>query len=315
MPFTQQALRAEADVVVEFVIDESGGVRDPKIVRSPHPDFNAATLTAVGGWKFLPGRKRGRTVATRVDATLQFRPGRETAIVSLLADAEATALAAPDRPPQLLSSVPPEYPLMQHVAGVGGHVTVEFIVDPDGSVRDPRAVNSTHTAFEEPALAAVRKWRFAPGTNAGRPVRTRVQQVITFTVDETKDASAPVPTFPPPPTDAGAPRSVADLIVAHRTPQLLFSPGPVVPPGSAGREADVTIDLQVDREGRVVEAAVALSTDPRFNEAALAAVRRWRFSPQPARVDARVLSALRYQVHFRRDPAHPVATEIPTTAQ
>ena len=42
---------------------------------------------------------------------------------------------------------------------------------------------------------------------------------------------------------------------------------------------EAVIDFIVDTEGNVVEATVAKSTDPAFTDAALAAVRSWKFTP------------------------------------
>ena len=45
-------------------------------------------------------------------------------------------------------------------------------------------VRSSQREFEQPAMQAVLKWQFRPGRKGGRAVNTRVQQVITFNLNE-----------------------------------------------------------------------------------------------------------------------------------
>ena len=63
----------------------------------------------------------------------------------------------------------------------GGTVRVVFDVDEQGKVQNPRVLSSPNPAYERPALAAVKKWRFEPGKRKGKPVRYPQMKVpITF---------------------------------------------------------------------------------------------------------------------------------------
>ena len=77
----------------------------------------------------------------------------------------------------------PVYPFEMRRAGLTGEVTLEFVVDPQGNVRDPVIVHSTHPGFEQPALDAVRRWKFKPGKKAGVAVSTRARQTMPFGLD------------------------------------------------------------------------------------------------------------------------------------
>jgi len=59
-------------------------------------------------------------------------------------------------------------------------VNIIFIVDENGRVVEPRVRNSTDPAFEQPALSAVKRWKFEPGKRAGKAVRFRMLAPITF---------------------------------------------------------------------------------------------------------------------------------------
>ena len=62
----------------------------------------------------------------------------------------------------------------------GGKVYVIFIVDEQGKVQNAKVQKSSHPAFEQSALNAVKKWKFEPGKRGGKPVKTRMSVPITF---------------------------------------------------------------------------------------------------------------------------------------
>lgn len=61
-----------------------------------------------------------------------------------------------------------------------GTVYVLFIVDVSGRVEGPIVQKSTDPVFEKAALNAVKQWKFEPGKRAGKPVRFRMRQPMTF---------------------------------------------------------------------------------------------------------------------------------------
>lgn len=92
-------------------------------------------------------------------------------------------LAALDRRPQARVRINPVYPFEMRRSGLRGEVLVGFIVDSQGNVRDPHIVRSSNPGFEQAAIDAVLKWKFTPGQKAGANVSTRVQQPLTFTLN------------------------------------------------------------------------------------------------------------------------------------
>jgi RNA polymerase sigma factor (sigma-70 family) len=65
----------EGSVQVSFVIDATGAVREARVEKSTHHDFEKAALEAVTQWRFEPGRKGDRQVNTRVSQVLEFQAG------------------------------------------------------------------------------------------------------------------------------------------------------------------------------------------------------------------------------------------------
>ena len=85
-----------------------------------------------------------------------------------------------DRKPRATAQIPPDYPSAMRQQGIAGSVTVEFDVDLNGRVVRAEVVSSTRREFAEPALRAVRNWRFEPGTRHGRTVAFRMTVPIEF---------------------------------------------------------------------------------------------------------------------------------------
>jgi protein TonB len=95
---------------------------------------------------------------------------------------EAFDVADLEKRPEAISQVPPTYPQELRKAKIEGVVTVVFVLDEDGRVEDPRVENSSRPEFEQPALEAIRKWRFRPGMKDGQPVRTYIRIPMRFRV-------------------------------------------------------------------------------------------------------------------------------------
>jgi protein TonB len=85
-----------------------------------------------------------------------------------------------DQPPVVVVQGNPQYPFEMRRAGISGSVTVDFIVDTQGNVRNAYAITSTQSEFEVPAIQAVNKWRFRPGKKSGHMVNTHMQVPISF---------------------------------------------------------------------------------------------------------------------------------------
>jgi protein TonB len=78
----------------------------------------------------------------------------------------------------------PVYPSEMKREGVTGEVLVDFIVDTNGSARNPTALRSSNRQFEESACSAVAKWKFKPGRKDGHPVFVHMQVPIVFSLSE-----------------------------------------------------------------------------------------------------------------------------------
>lgn len=85
-----------------------------------------------------------------------------------------------DRIPQVIYRVAPVYPYELKNAGVSGSVSLMFICDTKGHVKNIKVRSSSHRAFLEPTIRALRGWRFEPGIKDGIPVNVRMVAPFQF---------------------------------------------------------------------------------------------------------------------------------------
>lgn len=160
-------------VEVELLVSPEGRALFPRVLNSTDPRLGPAVFEAVRHWQFVPPRRQGQPVAVRVMVPLIFPASAHRSF----------AIAALHEIPRPISRVPPMVPMAAKMQSISGTVTIAFVVTTEGTVADAHVVESSHRMFEEPALEAVRQWRFEPGRINGRPVNTRMQQPIIFSIN------------------------------------------------------------------------------------------------------------------------------------
>lgn len=73
-----------------------------------------------------------------------------------------------------------EYPEMARRAGIEGKVYIQFIVNENGDVENPRVIRGIGGGADEAALDAVRDAKFKPGVQRGRPVKVQYSLPVVF---------------------------------------------------------------------------------------------------------------------------------------
>jgi len=74
-PPAMKAAGLTGEVVVQFTVDESGTVLNPRVIRSSHRDFEEPTLRAVSRWRFEPGTKNMKPVRFIMTVPVVFSVG------------------------------------------------------------------------------------------------------------------------------------------------------------------------------------------------------------------------------------------------
>ena len=80
--------------------------------------------------------------------------------------------------------IKPQYTSEAMRAKLQGMVTLEVVVNADGTVGDAKVVRSLDPIFglDQAAIAAVKAWKFKPGMRAGKPIPVVVTVELSFTL-------------------------------------------------------------------------------------------------------------------------------------
>lgn len=135
----------------------------------------------------LPTTSAPQVSAPRIETASSIAPGQ-------LLDMQPLATTGPGTGQQTilmghelipLVRVPPRYPTRAVRLQIEGFVTLEFTINPDGSVSDPEVVEASPAKiFDKAALQAIAQWKFKPREENGRAVASRALQRIEFTLGD-----------------------------------------------------------------------------------------------------------------------------------
>ena len=193
--------KAKNPIKLKLEVDSGGFVKTSSVVDGADPAVEKSLLEAVGHWWFLPKREGGRSVRSRatvlVDLSKSNRwsndcitvqsaeasPGQGT-IKSINAQEQSKPR---DSTPQSGILLPvaivqalPGYPEQLAALGIEGKATVEFVVQPDGTVQMANALAQTEGQFGAAAVDCVKQWKFRPALRDGVPVGIRMSVPIVF---------------------------------------------------------------------------------------------------------------------------------------
>lgn len=101
-------------------------------------------------------------------------------------DKEEDFFVAVEEQPKLIGGIGElqkkvEYPPRCRRAGIEGRVTVQFIVNTDGSIVEPNVIRGIGGGCDEAAIEAIKQYaKFTPGRQRGKPVRVQMSLPIRF---------------------------------------------------------------------------------------------------------------------------------------
>ncbi len=71
-PFEMRRAGIAGEVLVDFIVDSTGAVRNAYAAKSSQREFEASAVQAVSKWTFRPGKKGGRAVNTHMQVPIVF---------------------------------------------------------------------------------------------------------------------------------------------------------------------------------------------------------------------------------------------------
>jgi TonB family protein len=197
---------------------------------------------------------------------------------SALLCAVISAQQEPFAPARLESGTLPPLAPFGSVAVGGGEVFVEVSVSNSGQVTSVTPLRTT-PPFTDMVIAAVRGWQFSPAENepdrteGGGPGKRQPVASRVFVAALVRPPTINTPTLGEPPKDVAS--------ESDETPFPLVTSVPTYPI-RASQPGVVLVEVQVGLDGSVASAA-AIRSAPPFDDAALAAVRQWKFRPSRVR--------------------------------
>jgi TonB family protein len=160
---------------------------------------------------------------------------------------------------------------------IEGKVILSIVVDAKGRVSEAMALSGPSELFQA-ALDSVKEWEFEPPTHA--PVVARVE----VSYGHPKECPGAVSDSGEV-TTSGRLRSEKGMIVDVDS----NAPWPLPPYSIEARKADVAgemiLSITVNAEGTVAKVHVVKSLSPDLDNAAIEAVRAWRFKPNDGNPD------------------------------
>lgn len=285
-PRVMKATGLRGEVLLEFIIDNTGVVKDVVVIKTNNPGFNEAAIEALMKWKFEPGRKAGEPVNARMQQTFVFEieaGGRDYSSVEPGSKKAKEALPEAyryDLPPKAKALVTPVFPFVM-IKEKTGNAKVAFLIDVTGRVTDVKVLAASNPAFGLAMTAALEVYEFIPAQKNGKPCPSVLNMEQKFSKSEGLLSE----------TDE-------DLIkMENKHLERIFSANkldnplkpthqrsPVFPSTLRGQrnQGEALIQILIDEEGKVHLPRIVKATDPAFGYAAMQAVVEWRFDPPKA---------------------------------
>jgi periplasmic protein TonB len=85
--------------------------------------------------------------------------------------------------PTIISRTDPNYTELARKARIQGIVIVEAVIDRQGNVTEARVLKPLPMGLDQQALAAIKQWKFRPGTLNGQPVPVYYNLTINFRLE------------------------------------------------------------------------------------------------------------------------------------
>jgi TonB family protein len=193
--------------------------------------------------------------------------------------------------PKLMKKVDPVYPDEAREAGIEGTVMIEGLTDDKGKVVKTKILRGEHEILNNAAVAAVEQWVYEPFIINGKPIGVEFTVTLRFNLDDKDEAKTTSDT-----TTAGAnvdvitlPEDVELKLVKRVEPEYPIDARKNLLGGT------VLLEAIIDKQGNVLTVKVLEGEHEILNEAAIDAVKQWKYEPYEKEGEAR---KVRYRIEL-----------------
>ena len=183
-------------VIVQMIVERDGTITNANVVRGVDPLLDKEALRVVNlSPKWKPGMQRGQAVRVKYTLPVMFRLGE--ASDNKEADTQQEAKVDENGIHQVCEEMPEfpggmqecmkwlgkniKYPTTAQEKGIQGRVIVQFVVERDGSITEPKVVRGVDPDLDKEALRVISimpNWK--PGMQKGKAVRVKYTLPVAY---------------------------------------------------------------------------------------------------------------------------------------
>jgi TonB family protein len=161
----------------KFMIGEKGIIEKIFLGKDNDKNIDQIVLNTIRNWRYKPGIKDGKNVKSQLPMILWFESNQP-----INEDDFLTMVENMPGPIGGMFAIQEKirYPEIAKRAGIQGKVIIQAFIDENGNVVHAKVLNGIGGGCDEIAVDAVKKTKFNPGTQNGKPVKVQVTIPIVF---------------------------------------------------------------------------------------------------------------------------------------
>jgi TonB family protein len=177
-PEEARKARVSGVVILGVRTDTQGRVRNAMVYKSKDPLLVEPSIDAVKQWVYDPLYVKGEPVDAVFTVTMTFKLKEEARVGGVVGGVIQTGDF--EKPPKLIKKVEPVYPEEARQEGIQGVVLLEATTDKEGNVVKVEVLKSESSLLNQPAVDALRQWKYEPVYKDGEPVGITFTVTVTF---------------------------------------------------------------------------------------------------------------------------------------
>jgi TonB family protein len=204
--FSAEAKKAKfnGSVLVNLIVDTNGIPQSVHVLRGVGMGLDEKAVEAIRQYRFKPAFEDGKPVPVELNCEVDFKifdspAPNDAPSTPTSPPASDPAVPAPNAAlqydgvpvrkvgggvtqPEVIYKVDPEFSAEAKKAKFNGIVLVNLIVDAKGKPQNVHVLRGVGMGLDEKALAAVKKYKFKPAMEAGKPVPVDLNVEINFKI-------------------------------------------------------------------------------------------------------------------------------------